>query len=363
MSEEETTTTEQPQDFSLSLLAKERFGQNYHGSVPEPTDTVAEDDAVEQEDDVDDPVTDDVELDGDQATSEGESDEEQDQDSQTISSFDELIESQGWDREWAENIKVTGKVDGEAREFTLKELRDKAQMYHAADKRLEEAKAKRDELTKELRDKNQALQGQYATAARLIEKAENLLSQDTKNINWQQLREDDPAEYSAKKAEIAERREQVEQAKREAAQEYQQSVQQFQEQSQKQIQETLQKEHESLLEKLPEWKDEKKAAAGKEQLAKYLKDQGFGKEEIASAADHRLIVMAHKARLYDEGRKSVDTAKKKLEKVPKMVKPGAKKSPQDSQNQKIKRLEEQLSKTGSLDDAYRLRQAKRESAR
>ena len=48
-------------------------------------------------------------------------------------------------------------------------------------------------------------------------------------------------------------------------------------------------------------------------------------EEVARASDHRLVIMARKAMLFDRQKSKAEPAKKKLLTVPKTLKPGVSK--------------------------------------
>jgi hypothetical protein len=276
-----------------------------------------------------------------------------------ISSVTELLAHYELDPEWFESLKVPGKVDGKPVEYTLKDLRDKAQMFQAAEHRLEEAKTKAKAIVQEATAKNEATQAQFATAAKLIESAESMLDQDTKAVDWQKLREEDPAEYSARKAEVAERRERIEQMKHEASSAYQEAVKQNLAEFEKNRLQHLQEQHTLLLDKLPEWQDADKAKAGKAKLADYLMKQGFSDQDVAGASDHRLILMARKAMLYDELQANTDAAKKKVAKVPKVLKPGALKPKDQISRERVVQARSRLRQTGKLDDAYALLKARR----
>lgn len=243
---------------------------------------------------------------------------------ESISSLSELIEHYELDPDWAQSLKVSVKVDGQPAEATLADLVKSYQIGEAAERRLEEAKSKAKAQTQELADKAQALESQYAVAAELVKGAERLLDQDTKSIDWARLREEDPAEYSAKRSEVAERRASIEQMKKNAVESYQNSAGERQQQFQAQLVERRQTEESALLEKHPEWKDADKAKDEKSKLAQYLMNEGFSKPEVANALDHRLILMARKAMLYDQAQSKTSAAKKKVAKVPKVMKPGAK---------------------------------------
>ena len=251
--------------------------------------------------------------------------ESESQEEVTVSSWDELIETQEWDPEWAESLKVPIKVDGQPTEATIKELVANYQMNSAADKRLEEAKAKARALNQELAEKSESLQSQIVAAGKLIETAEQALDAESSAIDWKRLREDDPAEYAAKKSEYAEKRERIERTKREATEAWRKATAEQQQQLQAETQKRLPAEQERLFEFFPEWKDPEKGKAGKAKTVEYLQNLGFTEDDISAVVDHRLVVMAEKARRYDERKPNVEAAKKRVAKVPKVVKPGAKK--------------------------------------
>lgn len=345
MAEEDAPTTEQtePQDGAarpLSLLAKEQFGDLYKGEVAdEPVVEEATEEAEEVEA-AESGEEDSGEDAGEPSQEKGEGGEE------PISSLSELIEHQEWDPEWVNNLKVPVKVDGKPAEASLSDVIASYQIKEAATSRLDEANAKAKSITKDLTEKQQALDGQFATAKALIESAEKLLEGDISNADLKKLREDDPAEYSARKADFEERRKVIEDMKREAVDSYQKTVSEQQEQMQEEFQQRLKAEQDALLSKLPEWRDAEKANTEKSQLSKYLMEQGFSEQDVTAASDHRLVLLARKAMLFDQGQSKVDAAKKKVAKVPKVMKPGAPK-PQDQLNrEKQQKLIQQL-KTGS----------------
>lgn len=352
----------------LSLLAREQFGHDYHGEVFEPTpdgeqpdgdrggEGEGEGESGEQPLDQGAAGDQEGEVEGDTAGDQGGEGEVEGED--TISSFSELIEHFELDPDWAQGLKVAIKVDGNQTETTLKDLVDNYQMGVAADKRLEDAKAKAKSLTTEVEQTRQAAQEQFAAAVKLIEHAEQLVQKDSDRIDWDALRKDDPAEYSAKKAELQERRSQIEQMKQTARDEWNQWIAN-QQPSREKLSEILNKERSALLEKLPEWKDQKVAEQEKGKLVKYLKDLGYSEHDIMAASDHRLIVVARKAMLFDEGKGKVQAAKKRVRKVPKVVKPGTSK-PESQVNQKrVNDARARLRESGSLEDAFGVLRAQR----
>lgn len=332
---------------SLSLLASEMFGSDYKGTA-EPERTDPEPQPVEaeiqetQEIESPEPPTGDVEETTDNH----------------ISSVSELIEHLEADPEWFNSLKVPVKVDGAVSDATLGDLVKSYQMTSAAEKRLEEAKSKAQNLNQEIAQKSEALQGQYASAASLIQAAEALLTKDISDADLATLRKDNPEQYLLQKEAFTERRAAIETLKRQAVEQFQQVAAQLQSQSAP-TPEILEQEYNFLLEKLPDWRDQEKAATGKAKLVEYLTSQGFTNDDVLGASDHRLIVMAEKARLYDETISRVDAGKRKVEKVPKVMKPGAPKSPDQVNKERVSNARIKLRQSGSIDDAVALLRAKR----
>jgi hypothetical protein len=350
------TTEETKQPNKYALLAAEQYGSNYHGEVPEQED-------VEEPEEVETEVeeVEEVEAEADepeQQAEEADNEEEIDEPEEVpIGSIQELIETNEYDPEWFNSLKVPVKVNGEQSEVTLADLQKSYQITEAAEKRLEEAKTKAKTLTTEMAEKSEAVAQQLTVTATLIEEAQNNLIADENAIDWAALRRDDPAEFSAKKDEFRERRAKIEATKNKARQEYTKLVEQQSQEQEKAHQERLKQESELLVQKLPEWSDPEKAKAEKTALAEYLANQGFSSEEISGLTDHRFVLQARKAMLFDSKQQGTKAAAKKVAKIPKVMKPGAPKSPEQTNSQKLAKLKAKAERTGSLDDAFAYRQA------
>jgi hypothetical protein len=164
------------------------------------------------------------------------------------------------------------------------------------------------------------------------------------NIDWNALLESDPAEYLRQERAYNQRLAQYNQA--EQAKQYLQS-QQAAEQN-KHLQARVQTETENLLKALPDWKDAPKAKAGKEAIKGFLQTYGYSEAEIGTIVDHRAIVIADKARKYDELMNKAKLTQKKVASLPSRVeRPGNSESRPDGRADAIKRV----GKTGSITDA------------
>jgi hypothetical protein len=241
----------------------------------------------------------------------------------------------------------TIKVDGKEIEVPLSELKNGYQRQ--ADytrKTMEVAEAR-----KTAEAETQRMQQERAIYAQRLNEATVVLAnqlQDADQINWQQLIDTDPIEY-LKQRNLYEQR----QAAFQKVQFEQQQLHSQQQADQAlQYQNFLATQREELLAKLPEWKDEGKGNAEKADLKAFLNAEGFNQDEINGLADHRYVIVARKAMLYDKMMEKAKAAAKKVEKLPtKVERPGV----ADSKTiDKRSSAWQRLSKTGRAEDAATL---------
>lgn len=169
-----------------------------------------------------------------------------------------------------------------------------------------------------------------------------------KNIDWERLLENDPAEYL---------KQQHLYQKRQAA--YQDNIQQqqylahlAQAEQAHYLESVLQTQQEALLAKLPDWKDNRKAEAESSAIRQYLLEQGFDYQTVDSIADHKAVLLGRKAMLYDAMMSKANAAAKRVASIPqKIVRPGVGESPGgDGRSAAMQRL----AKSGRVEDAASL---------
>ena len=195
-------------------------------------------------------------------------------------------------------------------------------------------------------ERQAALQERQAYAQRLQETQvilQNAL-QEQSQINWQELLDNDPVEYLKQERIYRERYSALQQAQQEQQLLYQQAQQ---EQAQN-VKRYLSEQQQELLAKLPEWKDDAKAKSEKAALREYLKTNSFADEEIGQVQDHRHVLIARKAMLYDQMMAKAQAAAKKVQNVPtKVERPSTGSAPNlDKRGASFQRL----SRTGSIED-------------
>lgn len=251
------------------------------------------------------------------------------------------------DQPEADDEKVTIEVDGKTVELSKAELADAyknglrqddytrktmqvAEQRKAAETELARARVEREQYAGGLQQANAVLSAQL---------------QERTADQWNDLAQTDPAKW------VLERN--LYEQRYSAYQQNQARLGELQKRSETDAQEAqrlhLSQQRENLLAKLPEWKDESKAQAEKSRIAKSLKDIGYDDSEIGALTDHRAVLLARKAMLYDELVSKAQAATKKVNAAPqKIVKPGVGERPNlDGRSNAMR----QLAKTGSIDDA------------
>lgn len=341
-------TQEPPKNWSL--LAAQAFGDQFKGEVREPE---AQQEAPAEES-----------QEAEQGEIEGQEIEAQEQPHEheqgsPISSIDELVSHYQFDPEWVDSLEIPVKINGTEGKAKLADLKKNYQITEAAEARLREAKEKARAEMQAVAEKRESLNSQFAVVASLIDKTEKTLTKDESAINWDELRRQDPAEWTAKRAEFAQRREEIQRLKSEAVGSYQSSIAKTQQEAQEQQRQYLQEQAQLLVERLPEWKNPETAKAEKTAVAEYLLNQGFAKEDVEAASDHRMIILARKAMLYDKGQNKAEVTKLKVNKIPKVLKPGAPKSNEQIASEKANQARSRLKQTGSIEDALAALRSKR----
>lgn len=221
-------------------------------------------------------------------------------------------------------LKIRVKIDGQESEATLAELVKGYQLEGHVNRKSMELADQRKALEAQAAQQQTALAQQAQQAAFLLQTAEQQLIGEYQAIDWQRLRRENPAEYSAAQLDYNQRARQIEAMKEQALSitgQYDAEAQEKQKQAHAAI---LQQEHSALMDALPEWKDSEAAKQGKGEMVAFLREVGFTPEEIGSIVDHRSVLLIRDAMAYRKAAKSTDVTAKQLKKVVKPVlKPGA----------------------------------------
>jgi len=213
----------------------------------------------------------------------------------------------------------TIKVDGQDRILTESEMIARVQKAEAAEKRFDEAAALRKQLEPQLQHVQAAIQERQQLRQALDIYVPHL-------TQLLQINQPDPALINTNPQEFMRQNHAYQEAlgKLQQAQAAQADLTQRERFEQHRAFEARSaEEQQKLLAALPDWKDQAKAKDESSAIDGYLKESGFNDQERNGIVDHRLVVVARKAMLYDQLMKQQTQTTQRVQKLPpRMEKPG-----------------------------------------
>lgn len=179
-------------------------------------------------------------------------------------------------------------------------------------------------LAEERKAFEQAAQEQLTTYQEKINQSEALatvlqqeLMSEFQNENWDELKEFDPAGYSAKRLDYGERIQRVNSMVEQLQQERMQIAAQEQEARNNANMAKVQEEYKKVLELNPDWKTHEEFKAGMQDLKDFIVDSySIPEAYFDQVADANVIEILKDARAFREGAKRV--TERKVKKVPKI---------------------------------------------
>lgn len=238
------------------------------------------------------------------------------------------------------------KIDGEEAEVTLEEALSGYQRERTFHKRMNEVSQKSKAIEAESAE-TKRLRDQYAEGLQQLEQALRV-----PEPNWEELRRTKTnEEFASIHAEY-----QIQQNNLAKVQHQQQAIKsQQQAEVQAQYQNHLKTEFDTMLDKIPAWRDEKVREAERSKVISYAKsNMGYTDDEIAQASDHRAIVTLRKAMLYDELMGGKTQAKKKVKTAPKMVKAGSPKTKSEVVSKRNQDMMKRFNNNSTVEGAVEL---------
>lgn len=275
----------------------------------------------------------------------------------TLSSLTELAEHVGVDVGDLYNLAIpVTDADGNRAEVSLSEWKDSYQHTQRAEKAAREAAELRETLQAEQTKLAEQFERQAQENAHYLNAADQQLMAEFQKVNWDQLRVENPTEWTAKRQEMGERQQRLQAIRQEAARKYDQTRQEIAQKQQQEFAQLVEREQAAMLSAIPDWKNDAKRTGEQAKVREYLSEtMGYTQQQLDQAYDHRAIVMARKAMLYDQMLKAGSAAKKKVVKIgSKVLKPGAKQSKAAAKHDAESALRNRLRKTGHVDDAAAL---------
>ena len=235
------------------------------------------------------------------------------------------------------NVAIPYTVDGERHEFTLGEIKDQLPEWKQTLAKRQEIETTYQRQIAAEQQASQMLEQQAQFVNTHLQLVEQSLLQDMQGIDWEGLQRNNPGEWARQSEMMRRKTEQLRKMRDDAAQALTQQHEALKQQRANTEQAVLEREQTALLRAIPEWRNDEIASAERPALVEYLRDTGYSQDEINSAYDHRALVLARKAMMYDKAKQSGDVAKKKVVKLAKKnLKPGASQGRGEAQQDRMR---------------------------
>lgn len=312
----------------------------------EPVEDSAEEDEEVEAEESDEETTSEAE---DEVEAEPEEEDEEDVEA-TVESLRDVAEALEMPLEdLLANLKHTVKVDGETLDVTLSELQAGYQKDADYRQKTEALKREREAFEAKAQERFNALEENHATAAYVLNTIEQQIASEFQSEDFARLRQENPTEWTARRIELQERMQHLQNLKQQAAYQYTQLKESVKYEQQQQLAATVKQESELLRQAIPNWNSETQA-----QVNDFLISKGWTPEQLNQVYDHRLVDMAYKTMLYERGQAKSQETVKKVKKAPKLVKPGKPKAESQVKTNSVRKLQGRLKQTGKLQDAAKL---------
>jgi hypothetical protein len=233
-------------------------------------------------------------------------------------SLDEYLAQAKLDPQAFQSLPVTVKIDGETQQVPLADVIKSYQLEGHVQKKSQEIANQQRQFEQERDAAINLYRQQLTNAQTLGQLAQQQLMGEFNQINWAQLRQSDPVQWTALQMEFNNRSAAINQHLRDVA-----AAQEAQSQElQKQQAALLPKEREKMLEARPEWRDPAKFEADRKVMASYAKNLGFNDAELSSLADHRYMQVLHDAAQFRALQAANPETLKRVRAAPQMARPG-----------------------------------------
>lgn len=272
-----------------------------------------------------------------------------DQESEEIATESEVEEyatndSEEEEGEQVEQPKYRVRVSGEDIEVTQDELVRGYQREADYTKKTQALAEARKSLDTEKAGVEQA-KGLRDTYAQRLGMIEQMLTNQNKAENLDELKDIDPIGYAVKVAEISQRKDQLQAIQFER----QRIAEQQQAEHKEMIGKHVALEAEKLSAYIPEFLDPEKGETVRKDIRNFAKSIGWTDQELASVYDSRAVMTLYKAMQYDKLIASKPGMQKKVSQAPKMLKAGVSQGKGASEQSKANM--QQLRRTGRVADA------------
>ena len=247
------------------------------------------------------------------------------------------------------NLFVNTKINGEIEKVKFSDLVKGYQTEKAVTQKSQKFAEERRQWEEQAQAAQQQYVGKLQNADSALKIIENQLLGSFDNIDWDKLRQDYPAEWAAKRQEMAQQYRQVQTAQQRIQAQQQQMAYQQQAEHEQQRHVHQQQEAEKMLAANPEWQDPDIKNRELAKIRGFLTTSyGFNESDLQYVTDHRLVNLIKDAFAYRTIKETADPKKSKP--VPKYVKPGARKDAAKSTAKKVQQQKRaRLKNSGSIE--------------
>lgn len=266
--------------------------------------------------------------------------------------IEELAEALGLTPdEFLSSYKYKAKVNGETQELPLSEL-GLGYMRQAAftQNSMQLADARR-EFEATMETKQTELASKLEDVSQYLELAKKFLKKDAENVNWTQLRAEDPGEYSALQADMLRRENEISNMVNQVRAEQQKLVQSAEAKQQAAFNDWANEEQRVFLTKRPELADDGKRTEFFKGVRDFLQSNGYSDQDFMFLNDHRNLLVVEKAMKYDQLQQKANLKQKQLKSLPKILKPNPSSTKAEVDQKKRDAKTAKLRKSGSVHDA------------
>tara|TARA_R110000824_G_scaffold179188_4_gene359345 strand:+ start:2387 stop:3460 length:1074 start_codon:yes stop_codon:yes gene_type:complete len=244
------------------------------------------------------------------------------------------------------------KIDGEEYEVNLAELQagySRNSSFTKKSMALSEQRKAFEEHTTQFVQERDAIQNErqqmYAALENMLQSQAGNFEKFT-NVNWEQLRDEDPVQWMTLREEQRESQEKVHAAR---FQQEQLTVN-YQAEQKRSYDEMMEREKLALHEKMPEYFEPETSQKLGQDLISYAKSEGWSAPEIDGLVNHKHFLALHKAMLYDQ-LKSTDVKSKKVKGKPRVARAGKGVSKKEVTKKQRADSIDKLQRTGGIKEA------------
>ena len=212
-------------------------------------------------------------------------------------------------------ILVNLRVNGKDQQIDLKEAISQTQFSKANDEKARTLAEEKKTFESERTQVAEAYAQQLQQIRGLGEMLQAKLMQDFQGIDWNLLRQTDPAEWTAKQREFEIRNQELQQAGQMLGQQMRAEQDHYSQQEAQQRSAVLGSERERMIENNPAWRDTERMSKDLSEIVEYARSTGFSDDELSDVIHSRHVEVLRKAFLYDQGKTVAD---KKVKQAPKM---------------------------------------------